>query len=186
MNSVVPELCVERRVGCEGEEPVKDGLTKFSLRAPMPHGSVDGIVVYHPSPQLLEIWLSWWIHTWRRILEAKSRFFYCCTADSQADKDQNLLNNLKIDFSPPKSGIRFILMYSYSAYCLVSLWSFAQCDTFRQSLRSDLEPGRPIVVLPVVVAEQLPPRLHGGGRHGGRDHAEPVIHETADLRLPRG
>ena len=37
--------------------------------------------------------------------------FGCCTADSQADKDRNQLNNnLKIDFGAPKSGDSYELM----------------------------------------------------------------------------
>ena len=47
----------------------------------------------------------WSPMNWPRILENRSPFFGCCTADSQADEDQNQLNNnLKIDIGTPKSG----------------------------------------------------------------------------------
>ena len=37
-----------------------------------------------------------------------------------------------------------------------------------------LEPRRPVMVLDVVVAEQLPPRRHSRSRHRRRDHPEPA------------
>ena len=47
------------------------------------------------------------VTTWLWILEQQSWFFGCCAADLQAEEDQNQLNNnLKIDFGAPKSGDR--------------------------------------------------------------------------------
>ena len=43
--------------------------------------------------------------SFNEILEHQSQLFGCCTADSQADEDQNQLkNNLKIDFGATQSG----------------------------------------------------------------------------------
>ena len=64
-----------------------------------------------PKLGVFQVFLFFLVMYWPRILEHRSWFFGCCTADSQAGEDQNQLNNnLKIDFGAPKSGDSYELM----------------------------------------------------------------------------